>query len=59
MSKRPKFEQMNYPEEPKSNWLVILFVSAIIIGVAYFAYNYWYQCTDFGFLKFCSMVQKP
>lgn len=62
MQKRPKFEELNYPPVVDNGVRTWSFVTLGIIAVlvlAYFGYYYWWQCSDFGFFKFCSMVQKP
>jgi len=60
--KRPKFEELNeYPalKKTNTNWLLVVFLSVVIIGVAYVGGHYWYQCTDWGFFKSCVVIQKP
>ena len=61
--KRPKFELDNGYPEPEGNdtmrMVTIILATVAIVVIGYFAYNYWYECTDWGFLKFCSMVQRP
>lgn len=59
MSKDP-FTQRNYPSESRGPGIITVVSVAIAIAVvSYFAYEYWWSCTDFGFFKFCSAVRKP
>jgi hypothetical protein len=60
MAKRPRFEQMNYPEEPNGNnyWITVVVVAVVALGALYVGTHYWYGCDDWGVVKFCSMVKK-
>jgi len=61
MTKRPRFEEMNYPpvDNGVTKWLVGAVVLAAVVAIGYLGYHYWYSCSDFGFFKFCTMVEKP
>lgn len=57
-TKRPPFEERNYPQSKSPNMFVALtLVAATICGV-YVAHHYWAACQDWTFATTCELVKK-